>query len=124
VPPVVLAQLRDWRKADGADAKLVCAAPRDVARPVTPEGVEKFYRDALGLQGKHSPHSWRSAFSTIARDAGKDGDVVEAQLDHVVGNKVASAYDRAKRFDLRRSLMRWHEGQLIAARDGADVVKL
>ena len=62
--------------------------------------------------------------STIARDAGQDGDVIEAQLDHVVGNKVASAYDRAKRFDLRRKLMRWYEGQLIAARDGAEVVEL
>ena len=84
----------------------------------------QFYRDALGLQGKHSPHSWRSAFSTIAREAGQDGDVIEAQLDHVVGNKVASAYDRSKRFELRRKLMRWYEGQLIAARDGAKVVEL
>ncbi len=124
VPPTLLAQLREWHTADGQGATLVCAAPRDPNRFVTPEGVEKFYRDALGLQGKHSPHSWRSAFSTIAREAGKDGDVIEAQLDHVVGNKVASAYDRAKRFELRRSLMRWYEGQLIAARDGAEVVEL
>ncbi len=124
IPPTLLAQLQEWRTVDGPDALLVCAAPRDASRHVTPEGVEKFYRDALGLQGKHSPHSWRSAFSTVAREAGKDGDVIEAQLDHVVGNKVASAYDRAKRFDLRRSLMRWYEGQLIAARDGAEVVEL
>jgi len=124
LPPVLLAQLREWRTADGGTATLVCAAPRDPSRSVTPEGVEKFYRDALGLQGKHSPHSWRSAFSTIARDAGQNGDVIEAQLDHVVGTKVASAYDRAKRFELRRKLMRWYEGQLIAARDGAEVVEL
>ena len=124
IPPALLAQLRQWRTDDGPDAALVCAAPRDASRPVTPEGVEKFYRDALGLQGKHSPHSWRSALSTIARDAGKDGDVIEAQLDHVVGNKVASAYDRSKRFELRRTLVRWYEGQLTAARDGADVVNL
>jgi integrase len=124
IPPGLLAQLREWQTADGRDAKLVCAAPRNAERPVTPEGVEKFYRDALGLQGKHSPHSWRSAFSTIARDAGQDGDVIEAQLDHVVGNKVSSASDRAKRFDLRRKLMRWYEEQLIAARDGAAVVEL
>lgn len=124
IPSALLAQLREWRTVDGPDAELVCAAPRNPKRPVTPEGVEKFYRDALGLQGKHSPHSWRSAFSTIARDTGKDGDVIEAQLDHVVGNKVASAYDRAKRFELRRSLMRWYEGQLVAARDGAEVLEL
>jgi integrase len=124
LPPVLLAQLDEWRTADGTDASLVCAAPRDASRPVTPEGVEKFYRDVLGLQGKHSPHSWRSAFSTIARDEGQDGDVIEAQLDHIVGTKVSAAYDRAKRFELRRKLMRWYEAQLIAARDGAEVIEL
>jgi len=124
IPPGLLSQLQAWREADGNGSALVCAAPRDSTRSVTPEGVEKFYRDVLGLQGKHSPHSWRSALSTIARDAGKDGDVIEAQLDHVVGNKVASAYDRAKRFELRRALMRWYEGQLIAARDSAKVLPL
>src|SRR5262249_29257902 len=77
IPPVLLAQLHDWRTADGSGMSLVCAAPRNASRFVTPEGVEKFYRDVLGLQGKHSPHSWRSAFSTIARDAGQDGDVIE-----------------------------------------------
>jgi integrase len=124
LPPGLLAALREWRAADDSLATMVCAAPRDPSRSVTPEGVEKYYRDALHLQGKHSPHSWRSAFSTVAREAGKDSDVVEAQLDHVVGNKVASAYDRSKRLHLRREIMRWYERQLIAARDGADVVKI
>ncbi|TAK84192.1 MAG: DUF4102 domain-containing protein [Betaproteobacteria bacterium] len=124
LPPALLAALREWREADGAEAIYVCPAPRDPSKPITPEGVEKFYRNALVLGGKHSPHSWRSAFSTVCREAGKDGDAVEAQLDHVVGNKVAAAYDRAKRLQRRRELMRWYERQLIAARDGADVVML
>jgi hypothetical protein len=42
----------------------------------------------------------------------------------LVGNKVASAYDRAKRLDLRRTLMTWYERELLAARDGGDVVPL
>lgn len=124
IPPVLLAALREWRKADADDPKMVCPAPRDAKRAITPEGVEKFYRDALQLTGKHSPHSWRSAFSTVAREAGKDGDVIEAQLDHVVGTKVAAAYDRAKRLALRRELMRWYEAQLVSARDGAEVIAL
>ncbi|MSQ72980.1 MAG: DUF4102 domain-containing protein [Betaproteobacteria bacterium] len=124
LPPVLLAALREWREADGASAIYVCPAPRDSSKPITPEGVEKFYRNALGLSGKHSPHSWRSTFSTVAREAGKDGDAVESQLDHVVGNKIAAAYDRAKRLGLRRELMRWYERQLIAARDGAAVVAI
>ena len=124
LPPTLLAALREWRDADGADAIYVCPAPRDPATHVTPEACEKFYRRALGLAGKHSPHSWRSSFSTVCREAGKDGDAVEAQLDHVVGNPVAAAYDRAKRLQRRRELVRWYERQLLAARDGAEVVPM
>ncbi len=122
LPPALLAALREWREADGASAGYVCPAPRDASKPITPEAVEKHYRNALALGGKHSPHSWRSAFSTVCREAGKDGDVVESQLDHVVGTNVASAYDRAKRLELRRELMRWYEATLIAARDGATII--
>ncbi len=124
LPPALLAQIRDWRTADGAEAVYLCVAPRDDDTPITPEGIEKFYRRALELGGKHSPHSWRSAFSTICREAGKDGDAVESQLDHVVGSKIASAYDRSQRLDLRRELMGWYESTLIAARDGAAVIQL
>jgi integrase len=124
LPPKLLGLLREWRKADGNGAVFVCPAPRDARRTIVPEACEKFYRNALGLGGKHSPHSWRSAFSTICRDNGKDGDSIEAQLDHVVGNKIAAAYDRAARLELRRTLLTWYESTLIAARDGAKVTPL
>jgi integrase len=124
LPPYLLAALREWRAADAPEATYICPAPRDPAKPITAEAVEKLYRRSLGLAGKHSPHSWRSAFSTVCREAGKDGDLIEAQLDHVVGNKVQSAYDRAKRLELRRELMAWYEATLIAARDGAAVLPI
>ena len=112
-----------WRREDGEDAVFVCPAPKGQG-PITREAVEKFYRRTLELTGKHSPHSWRSVFSTWGRDAGKDADAVEAQLDHMIGTKQAAAYDRAKRLDIRRALMTWHERQLLAARDGANIVPL
>jgi integrase len=124
LPPALLAALREWRAADDSSAVYVCPAPRDASKPITAEAIEKHYRRTLELAGKHSPHSWRSTFSTICRDAGKDDEVIEAQLDHVVGNKVAAAYDRAKRLELRRELMRWYEATLLAARDGATVVSI
>lgn len=123
IPPRLLHEIRDWRRSDGDKAVYVCPAPTGDSH-VTREAVEKFYRRGLGLAGVHSPHSWRSVFSTWARDAGKDADVVEAQLDHVIGSKVAASYDRAMRIDLRRELMAWYESALIAARDGADVIQL
>lgn len=124
LPKVILSHLCDWRAADGDSSRYVCPAPRDPSMPITAEGVEKFYRRTLNLAGKHSPHSWRSAFSTICREAGKPDDLIESQLDHVVGNKVQAAYDRAKRIDLRRALLEWYEQTLIAARDGAAVLTL
>jgi integrase len=119
LPPALLTTIREWKEADGAGAVMVCPAPRDGTKSITAEGVEKYYRDVLLLAGKHSPHSWRAAFSTIAREAGKRDEVVKSQLDHQVGNKTDSAYDRAKRFKLRRTLLEWYEGQLVAARDHA-----
>ncbi|MGI8894556.1 MAG: tyrosine-type recombinase/integrase, partial [Casimicrobiaceae bacterium] len=57
LPPALLTMLREWRTADGPNAVFVCPAPRNPAKPITPEAVEKFYRNALGLSGTHSPHS-------------------------------------------------------------------
>lgn len=123
IPPQLLAQMREWKRADGDGATWVCPSP-DGENPITREAVEKFYRRGLKLAGKHSPHSWRSVLSTWANDAGEDSDAVEAQLDHVTGGKVKTAYDRAKRLERRADLMAWHEAALIAARDGAKVLPL
>jgi integrase len=120
LPPKLLAMMKEWRRADGDDGEYVCPSPRSDAS-ITREAMEKFYRVTLDLAGKHSPHSWRTVFSTWARDAGKDRDAVEAQLDHITGNATETSYDRAKRLDRRRDLLAWHEDSLLAARDGADV---
>jgi len=123
LPAYLLKLVTDWRRVDGPGAEFMCPAPRGGGH-VTREAVEKFYRRTLALANEHSPHAWRSVFSTWSRDAGKDGDAVEAQLDHVVGGKVQAAYDRAARLERRRELMEWYADMLIAARDGAKVVKL
>jgi integrase len=123
LPPQLLTLLREWHRADGDGAIYVAPAPHGEG-PITREAIEKFYRRTLELTGKHSPHSWRSVFSTWGRDVGKDADAVEAQLDHIIGTKQAAAYDRAKRLEIRRELMAWYERQLLTARDGAKVVPL
>ena len=70
LPPVLLRHSERVEESTATTpACLPCPAGRRAADHA--EGVEKFYRDVLGLAGKHSPHSWRSAFSTVAREAGK-----------------------------------------------------
>jgi integrase len=123
IPPDLLALMLAWRREDGEDATYVCPAPNREG-PVTREAVEKFYRRTLNLSGKHSPHSWRSVFSTWANEAGKDFGAIEAQLDHVIGSATPRSYDRGERLEIRRDLVAWYESALIAARDGADVVPL
>jgi integrase len=112
VPPRLLDELRQWRKVDGPDSVFVCPAPRNGKTHITREAVEKFYRRTLNLANRHSPHSWRSVFKSWCADAGQSADAVEAQLDHIVGSKTESAYDRAKRLERRQKLMAWYEGQL------------
>jgi integrase len=120
--PGLLAQMREWHRIDGGTG-YVCPAPT-AGRFISRESVEKFYNRTLKLAGKHSPHAWRSVFSTWQRDAGKDRDAVEKQLDHAVGNEVQQAYDRADRLEIRRDIVKAHEQALIAARDGAQVINI
>jgi integrase len=88
---------------------------------ITRESLEKAYRVTLGQDGKHSPHGWRAAFSTLARDHGLERDVVELTLDHIHDNDVVRAYDRGERLQQRIRLMNWWGDQLIRAQRG-DVV--
>ena len=91
------AELRQWREMFGGRG-FVFPSPQG-GKHIWRESIEKVYRVTLGLSGKHSPHGWRSAFSTLARDNGFARDVVELALDHAHDNEVARAYDRDERFD-------------------------
>lgn len=122
LPPELLKQMREWHRIDGGDG-WICPAPAG-DKHITREAVEKHYNRGLLLAGIHSPHSWRAVFSTWGRQAGRDSDAIEAQLDHTVGGQVQQAYDRADRLDIRRELVTWHESKLLAARDGAQVITL
>jgi integrase len=108
--PTIAAELRAWRGVTG-DGGYVLPSPTGNAH-ITREAIEKALRETLEMAGKHSPHGWRSSFSTLARDAGFSRDVVELTLDHVHDTATARAYDRGERLDERRKLMRWWDEQL------------
>lgn len=112
-------ELRQWRDTSGGKGFLFPspAGGKHIGR----ESIEKAYRVTLSLEGNHSPHGWRSAFSTLARDNGFARDVVELALDHVHDNEVARAYDRGERFTQRIELFRWWGERLAAAQKEAKV---
>jgi integrase len=121
--PTIARELREWRDNVGARG-LVFVSPTSDRKGITREAIEKAYRVTLGLEDKHTPHGWRAALSTLARDNGFERDVVELTLDHVHDNDVVRAYDRGERLKQRIALMNWWDAQLIAAQRGAKVLPL
>ena len=105
--PVIAAELRQWKQVYGARGFLFPS--QSGSKPIGRESIEKVYRMTLKLAGKHSPHGWRSALSTLARDQGINREVVELALDHAHDNEVARAYDRSA-----KAFARLH-GELFAA---------
>jgi integrase len=120
--PEIADELRRWREMFGGKG-FVFPSPQG-GNHIGRESIEKVYRVTLGLHRRHSPHGWRSAFSTLARDNGFARDVVELSLDHAHDNEVARAYDRGERFDDRVKLFQWWGKQLAAAQRGATVIPL
>lgn len=120
--PEIADEFRRWRDLFGGKG-YVFPSPQG-GKHIGRESIEKVYRVTLKLAGKHSPHGWRSAFSTLARDNGFARDVVELALDHAHDNEVARAYDRGERFDDRIKLLQWWGKQLAAAQRGATVIFL
>lgn len=120
--PEIAAELLRWREMFGGKG-YVFPSPQG-GKHIGRESIEKVYRITLALGGKHSPHGWRSAFSTLARDNGFARDAVELALDHAHDNEVARAYDRGERFGDRVKLFNWWGKQLAAAQRGATVIPL
>jgi integrase len=109
-------ELRTWRRTVGPTGYVFPSAVG--GKHITRESLEKAYRVTLSCDGKHTPHGWRAAFATLARDHGFDRDVVELTLDHIHDNAVVRAYDRGERLKQRIALMAWWAEQLNKAQNG------
>jgi len=66
---------------------------------------------------EHTPHGFRSSFSTICYENHKlhgfSSEVIEAQLAHSVGSKVKLAYLRSDFLQERRELLKWWDEWLM-----------
>jgi len=65
---------------------------------------------------KHTPHGFRSSFSTICYENHKlhgfNSEVIESQLAHSIGSKVKQAYLRSDFIEERRELLEWWDNWL------------
>lgn len=91
------------------DLALMFPGERHLHRPMSENTLNQMLIRA-GYGGRHVPHGWRAAFSTImnerAKAAGRDGDraVIDLMLAHVPKDKVEGAYNRAAFMARRREL--------------------
>jgi integrase len=89
--------------------KLVFPGTRHAHRPISENAIGYLYNRS-GYHGRHVPHGWRAAFSTImnerAERLGRAGDraIIDLMLAHVPANKVEGAYNRAAYMDRRREI--------------------
>ena len=120
--PQITAELKKWGKLFGRKGYVFPSPTGN--QFISRESLEKAYRVTLNMSGKHAPHGWRSAFSTLARDNGFEQDVVELALDHAHGNEVVRAYYRGERFTQRVGLYKWWGEKLTHAQNGAEVIEL
>jgi integrase len=108
--PQMVAMLRELEP----QSEYVFFSPYNKATHITAETIEKHFREGLGLAGLHSPHSWRSAFSTWANAQTAQGrrefdrDDIELVLDHMVGSSLIQTYNRGVAIErLRPILCAW-----------------
>jgi integrase len=114
--PTIANELATWKAMTGGKGFVF---PSPTGREhITHESLEKVYRVTLKLDGKHSPHGWRSSFSTLAKENGFSREAVELALDHIADTAVVRAYDRGDRLQERIRLSSWWDEQLVAAQSG------
>jgi integrase len=124
LPVQILREMRRWRLLQPQDAVFVFSGYQGRSH-LSREALEKALRDTMRLKDKHSPHGWRSALSTRAReDTDFDKELIDLSLDHVHASDVALAYDRGQRLEKRVALMKWWGDSLEQAEQGGDVVPI
>ena len=104
-------KLLDELKAWTGHSHLLFPGDLDPDKPIS-ENTLACGLNRLGYKSVHTAHGFRSSFSTIANEAGKNADHIEAALAHVHANKVRAAYRRSTFLEQRRELMQWWAEQL------------
>ncbi|MCC8363322.1 integrase arm-type DNA-binding domain-containing protein [Lysobacter sp. A6] len=113
-------QVVDWLKTLPSTSEFVFET---AVGHVTLEAPSKLLR-SLGFAGTHTPHGFRSSFSTLANAASRpDGSRmfdrvdIEHVLDHETLSDTVRSYDRARAVPRLRVILEWWASTLIEARD-------
>lgn len=110
--------------------ELMFPGQRHTHIPISENAIGYLY-NRVGWHGRHVPHGWRAAFSTVMNERaiaeGRPGDrqVIDLMLAHVPTNKVESAYNRAQFMERRREIAEeWANLLTEGLRPAADLIEL
>ncbi|WP_457605528.1 tyrosine-type recombinase/integrase [Nitratifractor sp.] len=112
----VLEEAKQWARDNGREGcEYVFPSVRHGCRPLSDAALSNALR-TMGFDVV--AHGFRSTFSTIANEAGKDPIEVEYQLGHSFGSEAHRAYQRSDLLERRRELMQWWGDFIEGLSDG------
>lgn len=120
--PEAVAALRAVRPLSGR-GEMTFPGQRHAHKPLSENAIGYLY-NRVGWHGRHVPHGWRAAFSTIMNERRPtDRGVIDMMLAHVPKDKVESVYNRAQHMERRRSIAdEWAQLLMEGMRPAADLL--
>lgn len=120
--PAAVDALRAVQALSGR-GKLIFPGQRHAHRPLSENAIGYLY-NRVGWHGRHVPHGWRAAFSTIMNERRPaDRKAIDMMLAHTNSDAVEAAYNRAEHMALRREIAEeWADLVLEGARPADDLL--
>ncbi|QCE35678.1 DUF4102 domain-containing protein [Acetobacteraceae bacterium] len=117
-------EILDVMKEISGRFELVFPSPRWIRRSMSDNTLSILLRRA-GYEGRHVPHGFRAAFSTIMNERYPlDRGIIDLMLAHVSKNKVEAAYNRASHLERRKELSQiWADLFLESAPSARDLMQ-
>ena len=104
LPPAAVEAVKAALAIAGAKAPLAFPSTRHTHRPMS-ENAIGYLLNRAGYHGRHVPHGFRAAFSTIMNERHpQDRAIIDLMLSHAPKDRVEAAYNRADHMQRRREL--------------------
>jgi len=106
ITPPMLAVLEEMQRRRTSDAPNAWVFPRRNGRPYADTACSQFVTKSLKWEPSITVHGFRSTLTDWCHAYGFAQRLIDRQLDHVVGNKVAQSYGHDQMIEERRQMMR------------------
>jgi integrase len=124
LPAMAIGILKELKAITGHE-RLVFPAMHTTLRPMSENTMNAALRRLGFTKDEATSHGFRASASSLLNESGKwSADAIEAELAHQGADDVRRAYHRATYWDERVRMSEWWENEIVAMRDGAEVVSI